>query len=81
MKEDRRARANARKVTVSEWIDRWLATQDVGPSTVDTREYLIRRFIRPAWAAHELGSLMQRGDHRVGERDTRPDRRLPARRP
>ena len=57
MKEDRRARANPGKVTVSEWIDRWLATQDVGPSTVDTREYLIRRFIRPAWAGYELGSL------------------------
>ena len=57
MKEDRRARTYVRKVTVSEWIDRWLATQDVGPSTVDTREYLIRRFIRPAWARYELGSL------------------------
>lgn len=44
-------------MTVREWIDRWLSAQDVDPSTVDTREYLIRRFIRPAWAAHELGSL------------------------
>jgi len=33
------------KITVSEWIDRWLAMQDVGISTVETREYLIRRFI------------------------------------
>ena len=48
---------DARKITVSEWIDRWLVMQDVGISTVETREYLIRRFIRPAWGASELGSL------------------------
>jgi hypothetical protein len=45
------------KITVSEWIDRWLAMQDVGISTVETREYLIRRFLRPAWGERELGSL------------------------
>src|SRR6266568_9370250 len=45
------------KITVSEWIERWLAMQDVGVSTVDNREYLIRRFIRPAWGASALNSL------------------------
>jgi hypothetical protein len=39
----------AGKVTVGEWIDRWLAMQDVGISTQDNRDYMIRRFIRPAW--------------------------------
>jgi hypothetical protein len=41
----------------AEWIDRWLAMQDSGISTVETREYLIRRFIRPSGAESELGSL------------------------
>jgi integrase len=31
--------------------------QDVGISTVDHREYLIRRFIRPAWGTSALNSL------------------------
>jgi integrase len=48
---------NAGKITVGEWIDRWLPLQDVGISTEETREYLIRRFIRPAWGDSELGSL------------------------
>jgi integrase len=48
---------DAGKITVSEWIDRWLVMQDVGISTVETREYLIRRFIRPAFGVSELGSL------------------------
>ncbi len=48
---------NAGRITVSEWIDRWLPLQDVGISTEENREYLIRRFIRPAWGASELGSL------------------------
>jgi len=48
---------DAGRITVSEWIDRWLVMQDVGISTVETREYLIRRFIRPLWGASELGSL------------------------
>ena len=48
---------NAGKITVGAWIDRWLLLQDVGISTEDSREYLIRRFIRPAWGASELGSL------------------------
>jgi integrase len=48
---------NAGKITVREWIDRWLAVQDVGISTADNREYLIRRFIRPAWGESALNSL------------------------
>ncbi len=42
---------------VSEWIDRWLAMQDVGVSTEHNREYLIRRFVRPMWGAMPLNSL------------------------
>ena len=57
IREGRWTDPDAGKTTVSEWIDRWLAMQDVGISTVETREYLIRRFIRPAWAESELGSL------------------------
>jgi hypothetical protein len=48
---------NAGKLTVSEWIERWLAMQDVSISTVDSREYLIRRFIRPAWGNTALSHL------------------------
>ena len=57
IREGRWTDPDAGKITVSEWIDRWLAMQDVGISTVETREYLIRRFIRPAWGESELGSL------------------------
>lgn len=45
------------KTTVGEWIDRWLELQDVGISTQDSREYMIRRFIRPAWGDSPLNSL------------------------
>jgi integrase len=51
----------AGKTTVGEWIDRWLAIQDVGISTQDNRDYLIRRFIRTAWGASELNSLSTEG--------------------
>jgi integrase len=57
IREGRWTDPSAGKITVGEWIGRWLATQDVGISTEDSREYLIRRFIRPAWGASELGSL------------------------
>jgi integrase len=57
IREGRRVGANAGRTTVSDWIDRWLAMQDVGVSTVETREYLIRRFVHPAWAFRELRSL------------------------
>jgi len=57
IREGRWTDANAGKLTVSEWIDRWLAMQDVGVSTVDNRDYLIRRFIRPAWGVSALNSL------------------------
>jgi hypothetical protein len=61
IREGRWADPDAGKITVSEWIDRWLAMQDVGISTVETRGYLIRRFIRPAWGESELGSLSTEG--------------------
>jgi integrase len=57
IREGRWTDPNAGKVTVSEWIDRWLVMQDVGISTVDNREYLIRRFVRPAWGSNPLNSL------------------------
>ena len=57
IREGRWIDANARKITVSDWIERWLAMQDVGVSTVDNREYLIRRFIRPALGSCALNSL------------------------
>ncbi len=57
IREGRWTDPDAGKITVSEWIDRWLAMQDVGISTVETREYLIQRFIRPVWGDAELGSL------------------------
>ena len=41
-------------ITISEWIDRWQAMQDVGPSTVANREYQIRRFILPYWGERKL---------------------------
>jgi hypothetical protein len=47
--------------TVSEWIDRWLPMQDVGISTQDSREYLIRRFIRPVWGSSCLNALSTEG--------------------
>ena len=40
IREGRWTDPNAGKLTVGEWIDRWLAIQDVGISTVDNREYL-----------------------------------------
>jgi hypothetical protein len=56
IREGRWTDPNAGKITVSAWIDRWLPLQDVG-ITEENREYLIRRFIRPAWGASEFGSL------------------------
>ena len=72
IREGRWTDPNAGKTTVGEWIDRWLAIQDVGISTQDHREYLIRRFIRPAWGASELNSLSTEGI-------TRWENALPAR--
>ena len=57
IREGRWTDPDAGKLTVGEWIDRWLAIQDVGISTVDHRDYLIRRFIRPAWGETPLHSL------------------------
>lgn len=47
----------AGEITVDDWIKQWLSVQDVGISTMDTREYLIRRFIRPKWGLRKLNSL------------------------
>jgi integrase len=57
IREGRWTDPNAGKITVSEWIGRWLAMQDVGISTEENREYLIRRFLLPAWGASALNSL------------------------
>ena len=61
----------AGEITVSEWIDRWTAMQDVGPSTAANREYRIRRFIRPYWGKRTLNSL-------TGEEITVWEQKLPA---
>ncbi len=81
IREGRWTDPNAGKITVGEWIDRWLAIQDVGISTADHRDYLIRRFIRPAWGETAAALAQHRGDHQVGEHPARPDRDLPADRP
>ena len=57
IREGRWTDPNAGKLTVGEWIERWLAIQDVGISTVDHRDYLLRRFIRPTWDETPLHSL------------------------
>jgi integrase len=48
---------NAGKITLSQWIDRWLPLQDVGLSTADHRDYMIRRFIRPALGDEPLDAI------------------------
>ena len=61
IREGRWTDPSAGKITVSDWIGWWLAMQDVGISTADNREYLIRRFIRPAWGTSLLNSLSTEG--------------------
>jgi integrase len=61
IREGRWTDPGAGKTTVNEWIDRWLALQDVGISTQDNRDYLIRVFIRPAWGDSPLSSLTTEG--------------------
>jgi integrase len=61
----------AGQITVSKWIDRWNAMQDVGLSTTANREYRIRRFILPYWGNRQLNSL-------TGEEITVWEHRLPA---
>ena len=78
IREGRWTDPNAGKTTVGEWIDRWLAIQDVGISTQDNREYLIRRFIRPAWGASELNSLSTEGITRWENAPACPGRDLRA---
>jgi hypothetical protein len=61
----------AGEITVSDWIDRWKALHDVGPSTTANREYRIRRFIQPYWGKRTLNSL-------TGEEIAGWERNLPA---
>jgi hypothetical protein len=80
IREGRWTDPSAGKITVSEWIDRWLAIQDVGVSTQANREYLIRRFLRPAWGGSVLDSLTTEEIAQWGEHPARQDGRLPAHR-
>lgn len=57
IREGRWTDPNAGRITVSAWIERWLAMQDVGISTAENRAYLTRRFLRPAWGNSPLNSL------------------------
>jgi hypothetical protein len=66
-----RAAGKVGKTTVSEWIERWLDIQDVGVGTEYNREYMIRRFIRPAWGDTELSALST-------EQITKLEKALPA---
>ena len=68
IREGRWTDPNAGKIRVSAWIDRWMTLQDVGLSTVENREYLIRRFIRPSFGTSELGSLTKIGRASCRER-------------
>jgi hypothetical protein len=61
----------AGEITVSDWIGRWTAMHDVGPSTTANREYRIRRFIRLSWGKRPLNSL-------TGEEIAGWERTLPA---
>jgi integrase len=45
------------QITVNEWTDRWQRVQDVGISTMYIREYMLRRFILPAFGSRALDSL------------------------
>jgi len=57
IREGRWSDPKSGQVTVNEWVDRWLLIQDVGISTLNIRDYLLRRFIRPAWGDRALSSL------------------------
>src|ERR1700735_562618 len=71
IREGRWTDPTANSITVGEWIDRWVAIQDVGISTQANYEYLIRRFLRPAWGTVPLTALST-------ELITRWENRLPA---
>ena len=72
IREGRWTDPNAGKTTVGQWIDRWLSMQDMGVSTAANREYLIRRFLRPAWGQVMLNAM-------TTEAITRWENGLPAR--
>ncbi len=69
---------SAGKITVSDWIERWLAMQDVGIiSTADNR--VPDPAVQPARMERQPAERTQhRGDHQTGERPTRQGRDLPA---
>jgi integrase len=48
---------DAGKILVRAWVERWFPAQDVGLSTTENRDYLLRRFILPDWGHRELGSI------------------------
>ena len=83
IREGRWTDPNAGKTTVGQWIDRWLSMQDMGVSTAANREYLIRRFLRPAWGArsaerddhrghHQMENALPAGGHLPADRRRRP---------
>jgi hypothetical protein len=45
------------QITLNDWTDEWMPLQDVGISTVASREYLIRRFIKPQLGSRLIASL------------------------
>ena len=51
------AEPQAEDITVDAWAGQWMGGQEVGISTTDNREYLLRRFIRPKWGSRTLRSL------------------------
>ena len=57
IREGRWSDPKSGQTTINDWVDRWLRIQDVGISTTNIRDYLLRRFIRPAWGDRALASL------------------------
>jgi integrase len=47
----------AGQITLDEWIELWMPLQDVGISTVASREYLIRQFVSPEFGSWPLASI------------------------
>ena len=78
IREGRWTDPNAGKLTVGEWIERWLAIQDVGISTVDHRELPAPPLHPPCLGRNATALAQHRGNHPLGERSPRPDGGLPA---
>jgi hypothetical protein len=71
VRSGQRTDPKAGKILLRVWAERWTSAQDVGPSTTNNREYLLRRFILPQWGGRELDSL-------TGEEITTWERAVPA---